>query len=103
MATLHTYPPSWSQYGGTSVQPPPKSSRVGARAVRTFIDGTGGKASVASRESYKPEGPVARLVGDPDLTRPSGGIVGETAAAARVPVEVLGRRGDVRSRHELGA
>ena len=33
MATLQTNPPSLSQYGGTSVQPPPRSIRVGARAT----------------------------------------------------------------------
>src|SRR5258708_3169886 len=34
MAALQTAPPCSSQYGATSVQPPPKSRRVGARATR---------------------------------------------------------------------
>src|SRR5919107_1197413 len=34
MATLQTAPPCSSQYGATSVHPPPKSRRVGARATR---------------------------------------------------------------------
>jgi hypothetical protein len=33
MARLQTKPPISSQYGGTSVQPPPKSMRVGARVT----------------------------------------------------------------------
>ena len=33
MATLQTKPPISSEYGGTSVQPPPKSMRVGARVT----------------------------------------------------------------------
>src|SRR5688572_27118521 len=33
MARLHTKPPISSPYGGTSVHPPPKSSRAGARAT----------------------------------------------------------------------
>src|SRR5512145_3327833 len=37
MATLHTHPPRSSLYGGTSVQPPPKSMRTGARATRERI------------------------------------------------------------------
>src|SRR5829696_8192362 len=37
MARLHTAPPSRSQYGGTSVQPPPKSSRDGARATMARV------------------------------------------------------------------
>src|SRR5215213_1443106 len=37
IATLQTAPPSRSQYGGTSVQPPPKSSREGARATMARV------------------------------------------------------------------
>jgi hypothetical protein len=33
IATLQTNPPISSQYGGTSVHPPPKSMRVGARVT----------------------------------------------------------------------
>src|SRR5688572_33173212 len=33
MARLHTKPPISSPYGGTSVHPPPKSRRAGARAT----------------------------------------------------------------------
>jgi hypothetical protein len=33
IARLQTNPPISSQYGGTSVQPPPKSMRVGARVT----------------------------------------------------------------------
>src|SRR5436190_11374633 len=39
MARLHTAPPSRSVYGGTSVHPPPKSSRVGARATMARVTG----------------------------------------------------------------
>ena len=39
MARLHTQPPRSSLYGGTSVQPPPKSIRTGARATRERIGG----------------------------------------------------------------
>src|SRR5215207_7770890 len=37
IARLQTTPPSRSQYGGTSVQPPPKSSREGARATMARV------------------------------------------------------------------
>jgi len=33
IATLQTNPPISLEYGGTSVQPPPKSMRVGARVT----------------------------------------------------------------------
>src|SRR5262245_30670618 len=52
MAMLQTKPPCSSQYGGTSVQPPPRSMRVGARTEAVF----GGAAltqaeATVSRES----------------------------------------------------
>jgi len=37
IAMLQTNPPSRSQYGGTSVQPPPRSIRVGARAATSRV------------------------------------------------------------------
>src|SRR6187549_3281918 len=37
MARQHTAPPSRSVYGGTSVHPPPKSSRAGARATMARV------------------------------------------------------------------
>src|SRR5215208_1216110 len=45
MARLQTKPPRSSSYGGTSVHPPPKSMRVGARAT------SGGRAGALTREA----------------------------------------------------
>src|SRR4051794_5363478 len=58
---LQTNPPSSSLYGGTSVQPPPKSSRVGARAMRAFmtrrsaLSSTGGGGEKPNRPSERSE------------------------------------------------
>src|ERR1019366_4024056 len=47
---LHTKPPSLSQYGGTSVHPPPRSIRVGARTFTVFIQGLSGAFAQLTRE-----------------------------------------------------
>ena len=74
MAMLQTAPPGFSEYGGTSVHPPPKSNRVGARTTTDpcagsiapplagSVTATAGRADAGAERADGPAGCRAQRV-----------------------------------------